>query len=116
MQAVIERIAEHDAAHEIAKGVWLPLDDELLPAPVSESRRKAWLRAKRQTQSLGPRILTSKKQAVLGGGVTWGGDDDKTDKVLKSLDLPKLANGLLENLIIDGMAAAMSHQDTNYEG
>ena len=111
MQAVIERIAEHDMAHELSKGVWIPEDDFILPEPLNTSRKEAWKRAKRQVQSLGPRILRSKKQAVLGGGITWGDTDDKTDEFLVNLNLERLANGLLENLVIDGMAAAMAHQD-----
>ena len=109
-QQVVLNIKEHDTVHELAKGIWIPEDNFILPEPDGDEREAAWLRAKRQTVSIGTRILRSKKQAVLGGGINWGKVDDRTDEALRALNLEQLATGLLENAVIDGIIAAYAHE------
>lgn len=104
-----DRIRENDDALDLARGLWTPRDNELLPAPINTSRRRAWDRALRQMQSLGPRVIETKVNAIIGD-ITWGGEDDNLDELLDALDIRGLASNLLTSYIATGVAAAYVYE------
>jgi len=112
LQAIYDRIIESEIAHDIAQGTWRPRDDYLLPGTTQNVRKRAYRRALRQLQTLGPRIMHTKRAAIVGS-LQWGGDDNMVDERLRALKLRDLATRLADGLIIDGLAAGMAHLDEN---
>lgn len=108
LRALTDRIITTEQALDVAQGLWLPEDDLLLPKPANNARRKAWDRAKRQMQTLGPRILETKLSAILGD-VTWGGRSAKLDERLATLGLRSLASRLISPYLVTGVMAGIAH-------
>lgn len=108
LRALTDRITTTEEALDIAQGLWLPDDDLLLPKPANAARQKAWDRAKRQMQSLGPRIMETKMNSILGD-VTWGGDSQALDARLEDVDLRSLAARLLPPYLVTGVMAGLAH-------
>ena len=108
LMAIYDRIIESEITHDLAQGTWRPRDDYLLPGANNQVRKRAYTRALRQMQTLGPRIMHTKTDAVLGS-INWSGNDQLIDEALASLDLMSLARKSINNLIIDGIAAGMAH-------
>lgn len=115
LRALKDRIYESETAHDLAQGTWRPSDDFLLPAPNNEVRKKAWYRALRQMQTLGPRIMRTKIDAAIGT-VTWGGEDDEVDERLAMLDTHGMARRMAQQLVIDGITAGLAHEVANENG
>lgn len=108
LMAIYDRIVESEITHDLAQGTWRPRDDYLLPAAHNQARKRAYTRALRQMQTLGPRIMHTKADAILGA-ITWSGEDEAVDEMLTSLDLLGFARKLLPSLLVDGIAAGMAH-------
>ena len=108
LMAIYDRIIESEITHDIAQGTWRPREDYLLPAAYNQARKRAYTRALRQMQTLGPRIMHTKTDAILGS-INWSGNDQEIDEALRSLDLMNFARKSINNLIIDGIAAGMAH-------
>lgn len=106
--AIYDRIVESEITHDIAQGTWRPRDNYLLPGAYNDARKRAYTRALRQMQTLGPRAMHTKSDAILGA-ITWSGEDDAIDETLKSLDLMTFARKVIPSLVVDGIAAGMAH-------
>lgn len=75
----------------------------------------AWMRLKRQVQSLGPRAFRFKRDGSIGS-INWGGDDpDGIDERLSQIDLHDLASQSLKSLFATGIAAAWAYQPESGE-
>lgn len=91
---------------------------ELVPPfptdPDAKDRAEAdWTRYTKQIQSLGPRVLKTKRGGAIGD-VNWGGDDTGgIDDRLESLDLRALARGVFDPLCSLGIAAAWAYRDAD---
>jgi len=108
LMAIYDRIVESEITHDMMQGTWRPRDDYLLPAAFNEARKRAYTRGLRQMQTLGPRILHTKMDAILGS-VTWSGDDQEVDEAITSLDLMGFGRKMIPGLLVDGIAAGMAH-------
>jgi hypothetical protein len=90
--------------------------DHLIPPFPTDPTARAeaardWERYKRQTQSLGPRILKIKRMGAVGD-VNWGGKDPSgIDDKLTRLNLRKLIRTAFDPLAANGITAAMAYQD-----
>ena len=115
LQAIRDRIDEHEIANDIAQGTWRPADDFLLPAPGNNTRKEAWHRCLRQMQTLGPRIMGTKLAAALGS-VTWGGDNAELDEDLTALDIHAIARRMGNQLVVDGITAGLAHPLLDAQG
>lgn len=115
LRALRDRIYESETAHDLAQGTWRPADDFLLPPPNNNVRKKAWYRALRQMQTLGPRVMRTKIDAAIGS-VTWGGDDAEVDEQLAMLDVHALARSMTQQYLVDGITAGLAHEVADGEG
>ena len=104
------RVEEVDHALDLSHGLYVPADGDLLPRPANRNRRQAWDRALRQMQTLGPRVMETKLNAIVGD-VTWGGKDDELDDDLMALDTRALANGFAHQYIVTGITGGYAHND-----
>lgn len=104
-------IIEHDAALDLARGLWQPAEGELLPRAMNTARRAAYERTLTQMQSLGPRVMEVKLGAALGR-TTWSGKSNATDAALKAIGLRALAAKFLTSLIVTGFAGGYIYADT----
>jgi len=85
------------------------LPEDLLPS-VPDAARPALIRLAKQAQSIGLRIVNTKKAGTLGG-VNWGGDNTSLDQALRAQDLDALAAELLEYAYYSGMIAGVVRRD-----
>jgi len=98
-----DRIQENDDALDLIRGLYVPPEGDLLPITVNTNRRRALDRAIRQMQSLGPRVIETKANAIIGD-ITWSSEGDNTDELLGAVHLRKLANDLLTAYVTTGVA------------
>jgi hypothetical protein len=110
LRNLITRVEEVDHALDLSHGLYVPADGDLLPSPANTSRRQAWDRALRQMQTLGPRVMETKLNAIVGE-VTWGGTDDELDDDLVTLNIRSLAQGLAHQYIVTGITGGYAHND-----
>lgn len=103
-------INQHDYLTDLALGLWLPDNGEILPRAISKAQVAAWERVQKQLTSLGPRILERKLNSILGE-VTWGGTNDILDEALTMIDLRSLARAYLQQYIITGIMAGIAIPD-----
>ena len=105
-----DRIKENDDALDLIRGLYTPPEGELLPITINTQRRRALDRALRQMQTLGPRVLETKTNAIIGN-VTWSTENDLTDEILNNVDLRALASNLLASYVATGVAAGYVYTD-----
>lgn len=88
------------------------------PFPTDPTARAAaqadWNRYKQHLQSLGPRILKTKRTGAIGT-INWGGRNNDLDERLQALDLRTVARNAFDPLCANGITAAWAyrHEDTN---
>lgn len=89
---------------------------DLIPPWPTDAQARAeaetdWARYKKQVQSLGPRILRTKRMGAVGH-VNWGGKDEKgIDAKLETLNLRDLARTAFDPLVTNGITAAWAYRD-----
>lgn len=118
LEAVVDRITGAATVLEWAHGQQKLLSDELIPPfPTDQAAKnqaaKDWERYKKQVQSLGPRILKTKRGGAIGD-VNWGGKNTgQIDAKLEVLNLRQLARNAFDNLVANGITAAWAYRDEN---
>lgn len=116
LAAVKDRITNSASTLEWAHGEQTLVSDDLIPPfprdPKARQRALAdWDRYKKQVQSLGPRILKTKRGGAIGD-VNWGGKNTgKIDERLEGLNLRQLARSSFDNLVVNGVTAAWAYRD-----
>lgn len=85
------------------------LPDDLLP-DVNENVRATLRRLASMAQSLGPRIVQTKRFGVLGD-ITWGGDDTRVDQLLRDTDLEGVATEMFDDSRYSGMLTGVVRTD-----
>ena len=110
LASIESRARGHAEAYDWATGRLTAPPTELLPPAQTAEGRLELQRIWRQSQTLGPRILDRLVWGTLGE-VGWGGEGGKIDAALEGLQLDMLAQRLLLDLLIGGMAAAWAYLD-----
>lgn len=89
---------------------------EFIPPWPTDAQARAeaeqdWYRYRKQVQSLGPRILRTKRMGAVGH-VNWGGHDQGgIDAKLEALNLRSLARDAFDPLVTNGITAAWAYLD-----
>src|SRR6056297_1102667 len=83
--------------------------DELLP-DVSEAVRATMRRLAGMSQSLGPRIVATKRFGTIGD-VNWGGDSTTFDRLVRREDLETVAAEILDYSMYSGLMAGITRRD-----
>lgn len=104
MRALDDRAKLKDEISDIAQGLWEPQQGTILPLAANAKRQRAYNRLVRQMQTIGPRVMEAKLNAILGS-VTWGMNDDELDDRLTTLDLPGLARRAAMDYVTHGITA-----------
>lgn len=118
LDAVKTRIENASKVLEWAHGEQTLLSDELIPPFPTDAKARIraqadWDRYRKQVQSLGPRILKTKRGGAIGD-VNWGGKNTgRIDKKLEQLNLRALARNTFDNLVGNGITAAWGYRDEN---
>lgn len=116
LDAVDARITHAAEVLDWAHGKQTLLYEDIIPNMPSDPTAKAqamkdFERYKRRVQSLGPRILKTKRAGAVGD-VNWGGDNQGgIDKRLEALDLRNLARTAFDPLVANGVTAAWAFTD-----
>jgi len=110
LASVEARAAQHAEAYDWALGRLTSPPVELLPPAQTLEGRMELQRIWRQSQTLGPRILDRIVWGTIGE-VNWGGEGGEVDAALEALELGQLAQRLLVDLLVGGMAAAWAYVD-----
>lgn len=113
--SVMQRYAEQQVLSEVLSGTYAPEAGHILPAwKAGSSRRLAWERAVRKTQTEGPRVLSERIASSLGRlsitNADTGESDPKLDESLEPLDLDSMARELVEDFISHGIAALIPYE------
>ena len=77
---------------------------ELLPPTEGDEGQQALSRIGRQVNSIGPRVLTTKRNGAIGN-INWGGKNARADELLRGLNLEDIANRVFDRLFAFGIAA-----------
>ncbi len=83
---------------------------ELLPSIESEEAQAALRRLAEQAQSLGPRIVNTKRFGIIGD-LNWGGDNTLADKALREQDLETTVDVMIEQALYSGVIAGINRRD-----
>lgn len=116
LENAVTRVTTAATTLEWAHGEQTLIRDHIAPPlptdPTAKSLANAdWARYKRQLQTLGPRILKTKRSGAIGD-VNWGGDNtDGIDEKLETIDLRHLARTAFDPLCTNGVAAAWAFTD-----
>lgn len=78
---------------------------ELLP-DLPDKALEAAKRLAKMAQSLGPRVVGTKKYLTLGE-INWGGDNSELDALIKAQDIDSLADEILEQSLYSGIMAGI---------
>ena len=104
MRALEDRATLKDEISDITQGLWEPQQGTILPGAANAKRQRAYNRLVRQMQTIGPRVMEAKLNAILGS-VTWGLNDDDLDDALAPLDLAGLARRTAMDYVAHGITA-----------
>lgn len=106
--------ASHAAkVEEWATNTLSEIPAEILPR-VPEGAMSALIRLAAQCESIGPRILQTRKFGTIGD-INWGGDSDSVDESLAAVDLRDLASRLLDMGMKHGIMAGITRRDETGE-
>jgi hypothetical protein len=98
------RYADYTIAQQWLLGKLDSTPAHLLPPVESGEGENALRRLGQQVNSIGPRVLSTKRNGVIGD-ITWGGDNPRADELIRALNLEETANRLFERLFGYGIAA-----------
>jgi hypothetical protein len=115
LDGVTRRIEHAATTLDWAHGHQHLIPEHLIPPfPADPTARASavqdWERYKRHVQSLGPRILKTKRMGAVGH-VNWGGDSEAMDERLEALDLRALARSSFDPLACNGVTSAWAYRD-----
>ena len=116
LQAATSRINHASSVLDWAHGDQTLISTDLIPPFPTDPKARAravadWDRYKKQVQSLGPRILKTKRAGAIGD-VNWGGENTGgIDEKLENLNLRTLARNAFDHLVSNGIAAAWAYRD-----
>jgi hypothetical protein len=83
---------------------------ELLPPVEGSEGENALRRIGKQVNSIGPRALSIKRNGTIGD-ITWGGDDTRTDELIRAAGIEAMAPMLFERLFGYGIAGVIAIDD-----
>lgn len=112
--SVIARYAAQRQLDEVLNGEYRPDVGSILPPwKAGSSRRLAFERALRKTQTEGPRIVKERLTAGYGT-ITWtnadtGEPDERIDDALNRVDLRSLARASMRDYVANGIAAVLPY-------
>lgn len=104
------RYKDYVTAQEWLLGKLEQIPAHLLPPTEGSEGENALRRLGAQVNSIGPRVLGVKRNGAIGD-ITWGGDDTRTDELLRDANLQEMAERLFERLFGYGIAAAAAIDD-----
>jgi len=110
LASVEARAAQHAEAYDWALGRLTSPPVDLLPPVQTEEGRLELPRIWRQSQTFGPRIIDRIIWGTIGE-VNWGGEGGKIDAELEALQLDLMAQRLLVDLLVGGIAAVWAYVD-----
>ena len=110
LASVEARARQHAEAYDWALGRLTAPPVELLPPAQTDEGKLELQRIWRQSQTLGPRIIDRIVWGTIGE-VNWGGEGGRVDAELEALQLDLLAQRLLVDVLIGGVAAAWAYVD-----
>jgi hypothetical protein len=85
------------------------LPENLLP-DVSSEVRKTMRRLANMSQSLGPRIVATKRFGTIGD-INWGGNNTQVDRMIRREDLETVAAEMLDYSLYSGIMAGIVRRD-----
>jgi hypothetical protein len=113
VDSLYDRIRGMQVTRDIAQGVYEYNPSDILPAfprdPAAHADAlAAWNRIRKQVGSIGPKIVSSLQNAIIGS-VSWTGTDNRTDDALRSLKLESFAAERLRDLLVSGITACYAY-------
>lgn len=111
IRSIQERISDHSEALD-----WATLPKpiinwgEYLPKMTSQTSRDALLRYLKTLAGVGRRVYSKRSWGTIGS-VSWGGDSEKLDAALTSLDIEALARQAFRRLFALGIVGLLPYRD-----
>lgn len=110
LSGITTRAARKAEAERWGTGDLQTTPTHLLPSIESDEAQAALRRLAQQAQSLGPRIVNTKRFGIIGD-LNWGGDNDQADKALQAQDLETTVDIITEQALYSGIIAGINRRD-----
>ena len=110
LSGITTRANRKSEAERWGTGDLQTIPTELLPSIESEEAQAALRRLAAQAQSLGPRIVNTKRFGIIGD-INWGGDNAAADASLQNQDLETTVDIITEQALYSGIIAGINRRD-----